>query len=225
MDNLALFLVGQGVLIGFSAAVLPGPLQGYLMSTALRAGWRRALWVVPSPLLIDLPVIIAVLFALEALAAFIPQIVDTIRVVGGVFVLWLAWGAWQDYRAGTVLWDASADEPAGEEQMTARGVLGRGMLLNALSPGPYLFWTTVNGPLLRQGLAASVGHGLGFLVAFYGTFLGLLALLAVAVGQARRAGPAWSRRLLLLVAVLLALFGAWLVVQGTAGLLGRMMSV
>ncbi len=221
MDNFALFLAGQGLGIGFSAAMLPGPLQGYLMNTALKHGWRRALFVVVSPLIVDIPIVLAVLFALDALAAFVPQIVDGIRILGGVFVLFLAWGAWRDVRAGTLLWDAAEDAPTVADTSTPRQTLSKAMLLNALSPGPYLFWTTVNGPLLQQGLTRSVWHGITFLVAFYGTFLGLLVVMAMGIDRLRRVDPRLTRALLLVVAGLLTVFGGWLIYTGAIGIVSR----
>lgn len=221
MDNFALFLAGQGLGIGFSAAMLPGPLQGYLINTALKHGWRRALYVVVSPLMVDLPIILAVLFALEALAAFVPQIIDGIRILGGAFVLFLAWGAWRDVREGTQIWDVSEHAPDAADNSTPGQTLSKAMLLNALSPGPYLFWTTVNGPLLQDGLARSAWHGMTFLVAFYGTFLVLLAVMAMGIDRLRRVGPRLTRGLLVVVAVLLSVFGGWLMYVGAAGMVSR----
>ncbi len=64
--------------------------------------------------------------------------------------------------------------------MSTRQLLTRSVLINLLSPGPYIFWGTVNGPLLVEGLRRRSSHGAAFLIAFYGTFMGvLLALIAV----------------------------------------------
>ncbi|MEL7234435.1 MAG: hypothetical protein AAGK74_08065, partial [Chloroflexota bacterium] len=67
MENFAIFLVGRGVSLGFAAAALPGPLQAYLLNTALTQGWRRALFVLVSPLIVDIPIILAVLLALNTM--------------------------------------------------------------------------------------------------------------------------------------------------------------
>lgn len=210
-ENLLLTLLVRGVGLGFSAAVLPGPLQGYVMNTALKHGWARALVVVCSPLVVDIPVILAVLLALETLSRVLPRLTDGISIVGGLFVLYLAWGAWKDFRAGAVI---STDDAPDAPTETVRGTFGRAMMVNALSPGPYLFWTTVNGPLLKQALAASAGHGVAFLVAFYGTFLGLMAAFAVAIARLRTVNPGFTRWLVLVAAVLLTLFGVRLVFEG-----------
>lgn len=204
--------ITQGVTVGFSAGVMPGPMQSYLMNTALKHGWRRALLVVVAPLIVDIPVILAVLFALDALASVVPTVIDIVRVVGGVFVLYLAWGALKDFRAGTTFADGIDAEATTTEG--PRRTFAQALLMNALSPGPYLFWTTVNGPTLLAALETSFWWGVAFVVAFYTTFLGGMAVIALSVDRLRTLDPRLTRALLLVVAVLLAGFGAYLIYQG-----------
>jgi hypothetical protein len=44
-------------------------------------------------------------------------------------------------------------------------------LVNALGPGPYLFWGLIAGPILLAGWRVSPGHAISFLVGFYGTLI------------------------------------------------------
>lgn len=193
--------------------MLPGPLQSFLMNTALKHGWQRAMLIVICPLIVDIPVIIAVLIALETLAAFIPAIVNGVSILGGLFVLYLAWGAWQDFRKGVSLSQMASDDSA-QSVDTPRGTLVRGLLMNALSPGPYIFWSTVNGPTLIRALDQSAGLAAAFVVAFYGTFLGLLTVIAVIFAQLGHVNERLTRWLLLVVALLLTFFGSYLLLQG-----------
>lgn len=201
-----LSLITSGVTLGWTAGLLPGPLKTYLIQTTLMLGWRRALIIVVSPLIADFPLILLVVFVL---AQFPPEFIRAIQLIGGVFVLWLAWGAWKQFRAGTFV------KPGEEAPGTShRKVLGGALLLNVLSPGPYIFWGTVNGPLLVQGLRESIFHGLAFLVAFYGTFLGTMIAQIVIFDRLRRIDPRVTRALLLIIALALVLFGASLIGQG-----------
>jgi threonine/homoserine/homoserine lactone efflux protein len=217
MENFAAFLLLRGVSLGFSAAALPGPLQGYLMNTTLKHGWRRALYVVVSPLIVDIPIVLAVLLALETMAAFVPRVVDGVRIAGGLFVLYLAWGAWQDFRRGGALQAAAAEQNSTPD--TPRSTFSRALLMNAISPGPYLFWTTVNGPLLQDALSHSVLHGVMFIVAFYGTFLSLLALLAVLLARLSAIDERLTRGMVLAAALLLTVLGAVLLYEGVTSFL------
>jgi len=200
-----LFLIARGLALGFTAGMLPGPLQTYLIQTTLTQGWRKSLILVISPLLTDAPLILLTLFVL---AQFPPQFIRLIQIVGGLFVLWLARAAWLSFRSAAL---PGAD---GAPLLTTRQVLTRAVLINFLSPGPYIFWGTVNGPLLMQGLRDSVFHGVAFLIAFYGTFIAILIAFVLTFDRIRSLDPRILRALLLLVTLLLLVFGLSLIGQG-----------
>src|ERR1035441_7648661 len=84
-----------GMAYAFAAAVQPGPPQTYLISQTLSHGWRRTLPAAFSPLISDGPVIVLVLLVLSRVPVWLAQ---GLRLAGGVFVLYLAWGvvtAWR----------------------------------------------------------------------------------------------------------------------------------
>ncbi len=201
-----LFLIARGFTLGLTAGVLPGPLQTYIIQSTLTQGWRKSLILALSPLLSDIPLILLTLFVL---AQFPPEFIRLVQIVGGLFVLWLARGAWLNYRAGVVI-------GAGGETilLSTRQLLARALMVNLLSPGPYIFWGTVNGPLLIEGLSQSIFHGVAFLVAFYGTFLAFLVGLIGVFNRVRALDPRVTRALLLVITVLLLVFGLSLIGQG-----------
>jgi threonine/homoserine/homoserine lactone efflux protein len=196
----------QGLTLGLNAALAPGPLQTFLINNALRQGWRKTLPAAFSPLIIDIPIVIVVVFLLQGLP---PVALRILQIVGGLFLLWLAWNTW---RGADTVREPGADE--GSAGMTLR----QGLLVNLLSPGPYIFWATVNGPLLIQAWGLSFGHALAFVVSFYGTFIGLMALMVFVFGTSGRALSAPALRIILKIcAVLLVLFALSLIVGGVMG--------
>jgi threonine/homoserine/homoserine lactone efflux protein len=74
----------------------------------------------------------------------------------------------------------------------------RGMVVNALSPHPYLFWLTLLGPQLLAATRDGVWAVLAFLGIFYGLLVGLKLALAVIVSRLRgfMTGPVyvWTMR-------------------------------
>ena len=193
--------------LGLTAGMLPGPLQTYLIQTTLTQGWRKSLiFLVFSPLLTDIPMILLTVFVLAQIP---PEFIRIIQIVGGLFVLWLARGAWLNFRAGG---DFGAGGAAAS--LSARAGVARALMVNLLSPGPYIFWGTVNGPLLLQGLRQSIFDGGAFLVAFYGTFLAILSGLIVVFNRMRTLDPRVTRALLLIITILLLVFGLSLIGQG-----------
>jgi threonine/homoserine/homoserine lactone efflux protein len=87
------------------------------------------------------------------------------------------------------------------------GSLWRAALMNLLSPGPYVFWSLVAGPVLLQALEEGVTYAAAFLAGFYMAMVATLAALIVVFGTAGRVAPRLSRALISLSALLLAAFG------------------
>jgi threonine/homoserine/homoserine lactone efflux protein len=200
------FLI-QGVSLGITAAASPGPFQAFLISESLAGGWRRSARIAFAPLITDVPIVLLVLLVLGQLPAVA---IRALYVAGGLFVLYLAWGSWRQWRAGARL------EMPGTTSADGGG-LRKGVVMNFLSPGPYTFWALVNGPILLSALRESVWHGATFVLAFYGVFIGGLLALAGLFDQARRLGPRVVRGLQLASTMILVVFGGWLVVQGVSG--------
>jgi len=200
-----LIYVAQGLSYGLAAAAQPGPFQTFVLAQTLRHGWRRALPISLAPLITDGPIIALMLLVLSQLPAWMERV---LLVGGGLFVLYLAWGAyrsWRDYQE-TDLEDLSA--PPG---------LLKAALVNALSPGPYIFWGTVTGPLLVTGWREEPSYAVGLLAGFYAAMIGTLLALIVVVGTTRRLGARLNRALLGISAVVLAGFGLYQLWKGFLG--------
>ena len=201
-------LLLQGASLGLTAAASPGPLQTYLISQSLTGGWRRGALVALAPLISDTPIILLMVVLLNQLP---PLVLHSLYFAGSLFVLYLAWGLWRQWRAG-------ADSIAGGANGAAEG-LWRGVLTNLLSPIPYTFWALVNGPILLGAWRKSPWRGAAFLIGFYGVLVGSYLLLAGVFHQARRLGPRVVRGLLLASIVILVAFAGLLAAQGLAAVL------
>ena len=188
-----------GMTYAFAAAVQPGPLQTYLISQTLSHGWRRTLPAAFSPLLSDGPVILLVLLVLSRVPVWMAQ---GLRLAGGVFVLYLAWGALKASRS----YDARDMPPAPSKR---RSVL-KAALVNLLNPNPYIAWSLVLGPLLLKGWREAPSHGVALLAGFYGVMvLGLAGTIALSA-TAGNLGPRVNRVLIGLSSLALACFGFYL---------------
>jgi threonine/homoserine/homoserine lactone efflux protein len=195
-----------GLTLGLSAAVSPGPFQAYLLSQAVQSGWRRTLPAALAPLLSDGPIIILVLFLLTQLPAGFLQFV---RIGGGFFLLYLAWGAWRTFRRGPTV--------ARETTSVQRQSLLKAALVNTLSPGPYIFWGVLAGPIFLQGWQSAPIIGLSFMLGFYAALIGGFAGLILLFATARQLGPRVTRGLNGFSALALFLFGLYQLGQGLFG--------
>ena len=199
----------QGIGYGFSAAVQPGPFQTYLISQTLLNGWRRTLIAALAPLISDGLIIVTVLFVLTRVPATFRL---ALQLAGGVFILYLAWGAFRAWRR----FDVSAP-PAPAAGAGAQS-LRRAALMNFLNPNPWIFWSLVTGPILIRAWEESPDKGIAFLIGFYGAMIACLALIIILFGTARRLGPRVSRAALGISAVALAGFGIFQIITGISAL-------
>jgi threonine/homoserine/homoserine lactone efflux protein len=193
-----------GITYAFAAAVQPGPFQSYLISQALSKGWRHTLPAALAPLLSDGPVIVLVLLLLTNMPGSLVQI---LQIAGGVFLLYLAAGAFRAWRA----YDVTKVAPVQASQQTVL----KAALVNILNPAPYLGWSLVMGPLLLAGWRETPANGIALLVGFYGTMVISLAGIIVLFAAARNLGPQVSRALLGVSALALACFGVYELWLGT----------
>lgn len=196
----------QGAALGFAAALTPGSFQTYLISESLAGGWRRGAPVAFAPLISDLPIILLSLFVLNQLPE---NFLNVISLAGGVFALYLAWRLWGNWRKGGELEDAGSE--------ISSGSLRRGVIANFLTPGPYLFWALVSGPILLTALRQSITFGAAFILGFYGVFILSLLGIALIFSQARRLGPRVVHILLLVSIIILVIFAGLLIRQGIFG--------
>jgi len=197
----------QGVALGFSAAASPGPFQAFLLAQTLANGALRSMPLALAPLASDGPIIALVLLAL---ARAPPGLLRVLQILGGLLLLWIARATFRALGA-----PASPDAPAPPAERPARG-FARAVAMNALSPGPWIFWSTVSGPILVESWRASPASGLSFLAGFYLLLCGGNAALVLVFSGARRLGPRPTRVLTAASAAVLAGFGAWQIARGIA---------
>lgn len=197
----------QGLGYGLAAAAQPGPFQTYVLSQTLSRGWRRTLPAALAPLFSDGPIIALALLVLS-------QVPDALQrflyIASGLYILYLAWGAfrtWCDFDPQTPIAAASGQQS-----------LLRAALMNAVSPGPYIYWSLVTGPILLSGWRESPANGVGFMIGFYTAMVTTMGGLIVLFGTARRLGPKVNRALLGVSVVALVCFGLLQLQRGVFGL-------
>ena len=198
----------QGIVYGFAAAAQPGPFQAYAILQAVRNGWRRAIVYALVPLCSDLPIIAVVIFVL----ALVPDVwVIALRLVGGLFLLYLAWNALRGARH-------LPDELDSGTESNPTNFL-QAVLINLLNPNPYLFWSLISGPILIAGWRENPANAVGMLAAFYLVMILFTAGLIVLVSAARNLHTKMRQVFVLLSAAGLAFFGVYQIWMGATALL------
>lgn len=196
-------LLGGG--FGLAAALQPGPMLAFLLARTATAGWRRTLPACLAPLLSDGPIALVSLLLLSRLP---PSFQLALRAAGGLLLLYLAGGAFLQWRR--------SEDPAGGGS-TPRTLL-EAASVNLLNPNPYLAWSLVLGPAVVAAWRESAIHAFAFVGALYGTMCAAMAGFVLVVGTGGFLGARARRALVLVAAALLAGLGLYLLVSSSARL-------
>jgi threonine/homoserine/homoserine lactone efflux protein len=201
-----------GITLGFAAGISPGPLMTLVITRTLERGLPAGLRVAVAPLLTDLPIVVISVLVFSALP---PTFEIALTLGGALFILYLAWEIAQDARSAR-LTDAHTLQSA-----SAPSDLWRGMVVNFLSPHPWLFWMGVAAPILSSAWQSDSWAAIGFLAGFYGLLIGTKVLAAVAMAGGRHLlNDSWYQRLLLASALLLLFFSLRLFWDAIGALMG-----
>jgi threonine/homoserine/homoserine lactone efflux protein len=134
----------------------------------MKAGVKVAL----APILTDLPIIIFTLFIMAELSRF-HLILGGISIIGACFIFYL--GMKNIKTRGVAI---------AQDSISGRS-LQKGILVNALSPHPYLFWFSVGGPIIIKAMKVSQPAAILFICSFYVLLVGVKIFLAVVVSRSR----------------------------------------
>lgn len=190
----AYIVLGLGY--GTIAAAQPGPFQTYIISQTLIRGWKKTIVSALAPLISDGPIIALCMFVLSQIPTWFQRF---LYIAGGLFILYLAYSAyrsWKDFD-----WSTPSTETG-----TQQSIL-KAATMNILSPAPYIFWSTVTGPILLKGWRETPPNGIGFLAGFYGALILGLGAIIIVFGVTSQLGPKFNRALRGISSLLLFCFG------------------
>lgn len=185
-----------GASLGFSAGISPGPLTTLLLTSTLARGFRAGLRVAVAPLITDLPIIVISLLIFSVLP---PLLEFGLTLGGGVLLVYLGVETLRDSRDAHL--DLTSDPDALHQD------LWRGVLVNLISPHPWLFWLSVGSPFLISAWRSDAGVAVFFLVGFYLLLVGSKIAIAWGVAGTRHLlNDRWYSMLLQVSGLLLLVF-------------------
>lgn len=216
MDRETLLLVGQGLLLGWSVAWPPGPVNSEILRRSLAFGFLPAFVVGAGASTADFLWALAVALGAGALAS-LPGVRPALATVSFALLLFLAWtfltGAWRSWRD-----HRSGREPAPPGRLdTTHGGYAVGLLMALSSPWNLAFWLAVIGQ--QGGDTLSLGRSMVLAASVVTAALAWSVVLAGGVRLgARFATPAWEIGTRAATGVLMLLFAARLVVRAAGTL-------
>ncbi len=161
-----------GTVLGISAGFAPGPLLTLVISETLQHDIKSGVKVALAPIITDLPIIVLTLFILSKLSAF-HYVLGIISLAGGLFILSMGF---QGIRTKGVEIFLEGIKPKS---------FTKGILANALSPHPYLFWFSVGAPTMTRAMGHGISAPVAFIISFYVFLVGSKIMLAILIGKSK----------------------------------------
>ena len=168
------------LIIGFSGALMPGPLTAVTVEHALRRGFPAAPLATLGHALLEAVMVILLIVGLGEYLA-LPYITAGIGVAGGLVLAWMGCGMIRSAVRGALSLDISS-----RESRRKNSTFWSGLIATASNPYWFLWWATVGAGYV----ALSRNHGIpGVLLFFSGHILAdflWLSLLAAALVSGKR---------------------------------------
>jgi len=155
----------------------------------------------------DAPAVTLALLLLTSLPDWMGNI---LYLLGGFFVLFLAYRAFKSFRKYTFTQEALLK--------SGRQNLVNAVTLNLLNPNPYLFWSLVTGPLLLKGWREAPVNGIAMVSSFYVGIIGTSAGIVLLFAGIGTLFPRVNRILIGVSVVALAIFGFYQLCLGATSL-------
>ena len=186
----------MGAVFGLTAGISPGPLLTLVISETLRHNKTEGLKIAVAPLITDIPIVLLTIFILSKMASS-DIVLGIISILGGVFIAYL-----------------------GYDSMKSRGIeidiqnlklksIRKGIIVNILSPHPYIFWLMVGAPITIKAYQANPVAAFAFIIAFYVLLVGSKISIALLVDRSRaflrNKVFIWTLRILGLVLMIFAI--------------------
>ena len=162
----------KGLIFGLSAGISPGPLTTLVVSETLMHKTWAGVKVAVAPLITDGPIIILCYFLLTRISN-VPLLIGFISICGALYIFYLGV---KSIRLKEFVVDV---EGVRSQSLT------KGILTNALSPHPYVFWISVGSTTMLKAMDVHVMALFLFLFGFYFCLLGTKIVLAIGVGMSR----------------------------------------
>ncbi|MBI3979790.1 MAG: LysE family transporter [Chloroflexi bacterium] len=206
---------GAAFVLGFSIGIIPGPVMLLALGQVIQRGWGAWLLIQVATALAWALLAAAILAGYGPLLA-LPGVRPAIALGGGVVLFLLAGSLWRTSRRPppSIVLAAvtSATAPATDVAAAPRSALGpfsQGFGASLLNPAAVVFWLTAGAAMLVAGQAAAGLFGIAFV--FLGIACGQAAANGVVVvgfvRASRRFGSVAYRRILVALALPIALFG------------------
>jgi threonine/homoserine/homoserine lactone efflux protein len=162
----------MGAVFGLTAGISPGPLLTLVISETLRHNKREGIKIAVAPLITDIPIVLSTIFILSKMLHS-DIVLGLISILGGIFIAYLGIDTIRSKGIEIDVQDLKLKS------------IRKGIIVNILSPHPYIFWLMVGAPITLKAYQASPLAAFAFIIAFYVLLVGSKISIALVVDRSR----------------------------------------
>ncbi|MEE4196546.1 MAG: LysE family transporter [Bacteroidales bacterium] len=170
MDKIEYLMTG--IALGFAAGISPGPLLVLVITETLKHNRKAGIKMAFVPLLSDVPIVLFSVFIIYQVSGS-DFILGMISLLGALFLIYLAF---ENIRMKSIR--------LSRKNETING-FRKGVVVNLLSPHPYLFWMLVGAPLSMKAYHEHVFSAVLFVIGFYISIIGTKVVIAYISDQSK----------------------------------------
>lgn len=202
-------------LIGFSGAMMPGPMLGVTIEGSLRRGYLAGPLVVLGHGILEFVLIIVMALGLKDFLADL-TVAGFIGLFGGIFLAWMGYGMIRSsIKKSVSLENQGSTSSAGQKNLVLAGAL-----VSATNPYFILWWASTGMELIRQSYALG---SIGVLIFFMGHILSDLtwfSAISIAFSRGQKlVSDTVYRRIILVLGIFIIVFAIYFMSSGLEMLL------
>lgn len=205
-------------LIGFSGAIVPGPMLGLTINGSLKKGWMAGPLIVLGHGILELILIITMTFGLKDLFTN-PTVAGIIGLFGGAFLAWMGYGM---IKSG-VNKSVSLESQSTENTIQIKNLVLTGALVSATNPYFILWWASTGVESIRQSYAFGL---IGVLLFFVGHVLSdfvWYSAISIAFSNGKKLiSDTVYRRIIILLGLFIIAFSVYFIGSGSKMLFVRL---
>jgi threonine/homoserine/homoserine lactone efflux protein len=191
-----------GIILGFVSGISPGPLLILVITETIKRNLKEGVKMAFVPLASDLPIVLFSVFVVSKISGS-DLILAIISFLGAAFLLYLAS---ENIRTQRIVVDSNKKKWSG---------FTKGILVNLLSPHPYLFWLLVGAPYVVKGNRESGLFAVLFILGFYVFIIGTKIIISVLTEKSKKIiADNWYIRIVKMLGIILIAFAIILIIDG-----------
>lgn len=196
-------------LIGFSGAMMPGPMLGVAIDGSLKKGFIAGPLVVLGHGILELMLVIVMAFGLKDFFSN-PTVSGIIGLFGGVFLAWMGYGMIKSSINKSI-----SLENQGAQNRNGKNLVLAGALVSATNPYFVLWWASTGMESIRQSYALGITGILTFFIGHISADFTWYSVVSGAFSKGKRfISDTVYRWLILILGVFIISFSIYFVTSG-----------